>query len=49
MAVGMKIAVFKHKKVLYIYSRNSDDPNTRAFCVKYCTIWNSHKRGHETL
>jgi hypothetical protein len=26
---------------LYIYSRNSNDPNTRAFYIKYCKILNN--------
>jgi hypothetical protein len=31
----------KCKRSLYIYSRNSNDPNTRAFYIKYCKILNN--------
>jgi hypothetical protein len=31
----------KHKRSLYIHSRNSNDPNTRAFYIKYCKILNN--------
>jgi hypothetical protein len=36
---GIKIAC-KHKRSLHIYSRNSNDPNTRVFYIKYCKILN---------
>jgi hypothetical protein len=31
---GIKIS-FKH---IYIYSRSSNDPHMRAYCIKYCKI-----------
>jgi hypothetical protein len=40
IAQGIKISC-KHKRSLYINSRNSNDPNTRAFYIKYCKIPNN--------
>jgi hypothetical protein len=37
---GIKISC-KRKRSLYIYGRNSNDPNTRAFYIKYCKILNN--------
>jgi hypothetical protein len=37
---GIKISC-KHKRSLYINSRNSNDPNTRAFYIKYYKILNN--------
>jgi hypothetical protein len=37
---GIKISC-KCKRNLYIYSRNSNDPNARAFYIKYCKILNN--------
>jgi hypothetical protein len=37
---GIKISC-KHKRTLYIYSRNRNDPNTRAFYIKYYKILNN--------
>jgi hypothetical protein len=35
----------KHIRSLYIYSRNSNDPNTRGICIKYCKILNNVIKG----
>jgi hypothetical protein len=40
IAQGIKICC-KGKRSLYIYGRNSNDPNTRAFYIKYCKILNN--------
>jgi hypothetical protein len=37
---GIK-ASCKCKSSRYIYSRNSNDPNTKAFNIKYCKILNN--------
>jgi hypothetical protein len=34
---GIKISC-KHKRTLYVNSRNNNKPNTRVFYVKYCKI-----------
>jgi hypothetical protein len=34
---GIKISC-KHKRTLYVNSRNSNEPNTTVFYVKYCKI-----------
>jgi hypothetical protein len=40
---GIKISC-KCKRSLYIYSRNSNVPNTRKFYIKYCKILNVIKK-----
>jgi hypothetical protein len=37
---GIKISC-KRKRTLYVNSRNSEDPNTRVFYIKYCKILKS--------
>jgi hypothetical protein len=36
-----KQTFYKHKRNIYIYSRNSNDPNARAFYIKYRKILNN--------